>query len=91
MLKAGDPLAPFFFFLIAVEDLTWLFKQAVRKNMIEEVRVGTNEVLITVLQFEFADDNLFLYEPKNQNILVIKSILRYFELVLGIKVNFHKY
>ena len=84
-------MAPFFFFLIAVEDLTWLFKQAVRKNMIEEVRVGTNEVLITVLQFEFADDNLFLYEPKNQNILVIKSILRYFELVLGIKVNFHKY
>jgi len=39
---------------------------------------------------QFANDILFFYNPSYQNMLVIKAILRSFELVLGLKVNFHK-
>lgn len=39
---------------------------------------------------QFADDTLFIGEPLIQNVLVIKSMLRSFELMSGLKVNFSK-
>jgi len=39
---------------------------------------------------QFADDTLFFYNPSHHSVLVIKAILRSFELVSGLRVNFHK-
>lgn len=50
--------------------------------------MGRNEVEACVLQF--ADDNLFMCEDSFSNVLSLKAILRCFELVSGLKVNFHK-
>jgi len=38
----------------------------------------------------YANDTMFVFRANRQNILVIKSILRYFELALGLKVNLPK-
>jgi len=37
-----------------------------------------------------ADDTLFFCSPTYHNVLVIKAMLRSFELVSGLRVNFHK-
>lgn len=39
---------------------------------------------------QFVDDTIFFAENTLQNIICIKSIMRSFELVFVLKVNFHK-
>jgi hypothetical protein len=46
--------------------------------------------IVWVSQLQFADDILILCEKSWTNIRVMKSILILFELISGLKVNFHK-
>lgn len=46
------------------------------------------EVVVSHLQY--ADDLMILCEASKQNVWVLKAILRCFELVSGLKVNFLK-
>jgi len=39
---------------------------------------------------QFADDTIFFCKPSCYNVLVVKVILRSFEVVSGLRVNFHK-
>jgi len=86
-LRQGDPLAPFLF-LIAIEGLTGLVKEAKRASLVKDVEVGSLRVQVHLLQF--ANDTLFFCEPSYHNMSVVKAILRLFELVSGLRVNFHK-
>jgi len=86
-LRQGDPLAPFLFLVVA-EGLSGLVRQALRKEVLRGVKVGRNEIECCLLQF--ADDTLFLCEDSFSNIFAIKAILRCYEIVSGLKVNFHK-
>jgi len=86
-LRQGDPLPPFLFFIVA-EGLSGIVRQVVDKNLLKVIKVGKKEVDVNILQF--ADDTLFFYQAETQNIFTIKSILCFFELALGLKVNFHK-
>jgi len=45
---------------------------------------------VQIILFQFADATLFYWKSNYQNILIIKSIFRCFELILGVKINFHK-
>lgn len=86
-IRQGDPMAPFLFLIVA-QGLVGLVKQATRKNLFSETKVGDKKVDVNLLQF--ADDTLFVCESKVQNIMFIKAILRCFELSSGLRVNFHK-
>ncbi|GLT68412.1 hypothetical protein SLA2020_406460, partial [Shorea laevis] len=86
-LRQGDPLAPFLFLLVA-EALNGLILKAKEKDMYTGTVVGTEGLEVTHLQF--ADDSIFFCEASDLNIKVIKGILRSFELVSGLKVNFFK-
>jgi len=86
-LRQGDPLAPFLF-LIVVEGLAGLVREATRVGLLDGIGVGSKAFDVKLLQF--ADDTLFFCQPKYQCILTIKVILRSFEVVSGLKVNFHK-
>jgi len=66
-----------FLFLIVAKDLVGLVRQATNKQLYLDLRIGSREVLINLLQF--VDD-----------IIVIKSVPRCFELVAGLRVNFYK-
>ena len=57
-------------------------------NLIKGVVFGDNGTHITHLQF--ADDTLLFIEPNMEYLLNIKRIFRCFELVSGLKINFHK-
>lgn len=50
--------------------------------------IGENQIKISHLQF--ADDTILLGEPSFDNLWALKTIFRSFELVSGLKVNFHK-
>lgn len=86
-LRQGDPLT-LFLFLIVAEGLSGLVTQAVKAKMLSGVKVGRNEVEICMLQF--ADDTLFMCENSYTNLFTIKAILRCYEVLPGLKINFHK-
>jgi hypothetical protein len=85
-LKQGDPLAPFLFLLVA-EGLTALSKSAISLGFFKGFQVGP-EVSVSLLQY--ADDTLFIGEACVENLWSMKVILKWFELVSGLKVNFSK-
>jgi len=68
----------FFLFLIVVEGLAEVVRQVKYKGLLEGIRVGKKQIPTNILQF--AEDIIFVYSPETQNIVVIKSILRCFEL-----------
>lgn len=86
-LRQGDPLAPLLFNIVA-EGLTGLIRKAVKEKLFSEFLVGKDSIPVSILQY--ADDTIFFGEPTMQNVKVIKSILRGFELVSGLKINFAK-
>jgi hypothetical protein len=86
-LKQGDPLAPFLFLLVA-EGLGGVMKRAVDLNSFRGFRVGNSDVVISHLQY--ADDTICVGEASINNLWSLKAILRGFELVSGLKVNYWK-
>ncbi|GKC66174.1 putative RNA-directed DNA polymerase, eukaryota, reverse transcriptase zinc-binding domain protein [Tanacetum coccineum] len=83
----GDPLSPFLF-IIAVEALSIALKEVKSKHIFEGVKVGSNKVDISHLQF--ADDALILGKWSIDNAKNLCRILRCFNLASGLKVNFSK-
>lgn len=86
-LKQVDPLVPFLFLLVA-EELSGLIRNAVFLGKFKGFRVGNSDVVI--LNLQYADDTLLIGEACYENLWVMKSVLRFFELVSGLKVNFFK-
>ena len=86
-LRQGDPLAPLLFNIV-VEGLTGLMREALDKRMFSSLLVGKNNIPVNILQY--ADNTIFFGEATMQNVKTIKSILRSFEIVSGLKINFAK-
>ena len=86
-LRQGDPLAPLLFNIVA-EGLTDLMREALDKSFYSSLLVGEDNIPVNILQY--ADDTIFFGDASVQNVKTIKSILRSFELVSGLKINFAK-
>lgn len=86
-LKQGDTLAPFLFLMMA-EGLTGLMRNAVALGLFKGFKVGNGGEEVSILQY--ADDTLLVGEASWENLWSMKAILRCFELVSGLRVNFHK-
>ncbi|GKV12022.1 hypothetical protein SLEP1_g23227 [Rubroshorea leprosula] len=86
-LQQGDPLSSFLF-LIIVEGINGLVLNAVEKGLLEGVEVGDKGFKVTHLQC--TDDTLLFGTATDENVWAMKSILRTFELVSGLKINFNK-
>ena len=86
-LRQGDPLTPFLFNIVA-EGLNGLMRRAVEENLYKPYLVGANGVPISILQY--ADDTIFFGEAAKENVEAIKVILRSFELVSNLRINFAK-
>lgn len=86
-MKQSDPLAPFLFLLVA-EGLTGLLRNVVSLGCFKGFKVGQEGEEVSILQY--ADNTLLVGEASWENLWTIKAILRCFELVSGLKVNFHK-
>ncbi|KAK2663067.1 hypothetical protein Ddye_001641 [Dipteronia dyeriana] len=65
-----------------------MFKQSKELSLVRGAVFGNGSVHITHLQF--ADDMVLLLEPNMEYLFNAKRILRCFELVSGLRINFHK-
>ncbi|CAL5382198.1 unnamed protein product [Camellia sinensis] len=86
-LRQGDPLSPFLF-NIAAEGLNLLLHRAKELGIFKGACVGPAGLRVSHLQFD-ADTILFC-DAEWAEIVNAKRILRCFELISGLKINFHK-
>lgn len=83
-LKQRDPLAPFLFLIVA-EGLAGMVRSCVEKGFLESI----NPVVPSPI-LQYADDTLILCSNTRENLWCVKAVLRLFEMVSGLKVNFNK-
>ncbi|XP_058759055.1 uncharacterized protein LOC131632268 [Vicia villosa] len=86
-LRQGDPLSPFLF-MLAAEGFNLMMVSSVQRNLFDSYEFGNGEVKVSHIQY--ADDTIVMGRKSWKNVLAIKSTLQLFELVSGLKVNFHK-
>ncbi|KAL5566610.1 hypothetical protein UlMin_029774 [Ulmus minor] len=86
-LRQGDPLSPFLFILVA-DILGRMMDKAVSIGEVKGFKVGKEEVVVSHLQF--ADDTLFLLDPDQSNIQKVHTILNFFSMCSGLKINMNK-
>ena len=86
-LRQGDPLAPFLFNIVA-EGLTGMMRVATAKNLYRSFMVGKQSQPVNILQY--ADDTVFVWHASWDNVIVLKPMLRGFELASGLKINIAK-
>ncbi|KAL8519786.1 hypothetical protein ACS0TY_010647 [Phlomoides rotata] len=86
-LRQGDPLSPFLFLIVA-KGLNILTKRAVELKLLEPIEIGHRSIKVPILQY--ADDTIFMCSGDAKNMQVMKGLLRLFEFMSGLKVNFQK-
>lgn len=86
-VRQGDPLSPFLF-IIAMEGLNIAMREACDKGLFGGIKIPNSNISISHLFY--ADDAIFLGNWDKNYILTLSRILKCFEVVSGLKVNFHK-
>jgi len=86
-LQQGDPLSPFLF-NVAAEGLNVLLSRAEELGLVRGAIIGPNDLVVSHLQF--ADDTILFCEANWSELIIIKRILRCFEIISGLKINFQK-
>ena len=86
-VRQGDPLSPFLF-ILAAEGLNAIVNKAVENGIFRGVRIGSNRVVVSHLQY--ADDTIFFGEWTKENARSLMCILKCFEEVSGLNVNYNK-
>ncbi|GLT32791.1 hypothetical protein SLA2020_074320 [Shorea laevis] len=86
-LRQGDPLSQFLFLIVA-EGLNGLVRRAETEGMLHGIAVGNKGLTVSLLQF--ADDTVILGNADSENIFAVKTILRCFELMSGLRIKFCK-
>ncbi|XP_028105251.1 uncharacterized protein LOC114304280 [Camellia sinensis] len=70
------------------EGLNILIERAKELGLIRGVKIGSSKVVLTHLQF--ADNTIFFCEVDRVEVMNVKRIHRCFEVMSGLKINFHK-
>jgi hypothetical protein len=77
-----------FLFVLAAEGLNGLLSKAVELKLFSPFMVGDEGPGVTHLQF--SDDTILVGVPTFENLWCLKAVLRSFEMVSGMKINFYK-
>ncbi|XP_058741507.1 uncharacterized mitochondrial protein AtMg01250-like [Vicia villosa] len=85
-LRQGDPLSPFLYVIVA-EGLTGLVRKSIQVGEFGRFDIK-GSCWVNILQF--ADDTLIVGEGTWKHVWAIKAVLRDFELVSGLGINYHK-
>lgn len=86
-LRQGCPLSPFLFNLVA-KAFSALMNKARDIGLCRGVVVGGNRLMISHLQY--VDDTMIFSILNKDCVLNIKRVLRYFQVISSLKINFKK-
>ncbi|XP_059627713.1 uncharacterized protein LOC132270551 [Cornus florida] len=86
-LRQGDPLSPFLF-LLCVEGLSFLLKQAECNHSIHGVKIGPS--VPSVSHMLFADDFILFCRAEDPEVSNLMGILDLYSALSGQRVNFSK-
>jgi retron-type reverse transcriptase len=86
-VRQGDPLSPILFNIV-VDMLAILIKRAKSKGQIEGVISHLVDDGLSILQY--ANDTILFMEHSLEKARNMKLLLRAFEELSGLKINFHK-
>ncbi|XP_028091229.1 uncharacterized protein LOC114291579 [Camellia sinensis] len=86
-LRQGNPFSPFLFDTV-FEGLNILLVRAINLGILRGVLVGSKDVILSHLQF--ADDSIIFSKADWDQMVLIKRILRCFEVLSGLRINYHK-
>ncbi|XP_016206370.1 uncharacterized protein LOC107646721 [Arachis ipaensis] len=86
-LRQGDLLSPLLFVLV-VDVLHRMLGEAVRHGRIASLLVGRDHIELSHLRF--VDDTILFCPPETETIVNYKRLLRCFELMSGLSINFEK-
>lgn len=86
-VRQGDPLSPLLFNL-AAGVLSNLINRAKSLGLLKGIQLGSNKEQLTHLQY--GDDTIIFLNEDVGSILTMKRILQCFQLLSGLKINFHK-
>ncbi|XP_015953797.1 uncharacterized protein LOC107478164 [Arachis duranensis] len=87
-LCQGDSLSPFLFVLV-VDVLNRMIGEAVRNGQISPLLVGWDDIELSHLQF--VDGTLLFCPPEEETVRNYKRLLRCFEIMSGLSINFEKF
>lgn len=85
-IRQRDPLAPFLFLLVA-EGLSSMMRGAVKLGKFAGFKFDHSP---EISHLQYANDTLFVWKALFHYLWAPKAILRSFEMVSDLKVNFHK-
>lgn len=85
-LRQGDPLSPLLYILVS-EFLHLLVTKAEQMNIIKRVKFDQR---LSISHLQLADDTIFFITNEEKSIMGIKVFLIIFQIMTGLKVNFHK-
>ncbi|XP_016178055.1 uncharacterized protein LOC107620404 [Arachis ipaensis] len=86
-LRQGDPLFPLLFVLV-FDVLHRMVGEAVKNKHISHLLVGKDNIELSHLQF--ADDTILFCPPEEETIRNYARLLRCFEMMSGLSINFDK-
>jgi len=73
---------------VIAEGLNGIVRHSLKERLLTGLKFGRDEIELAILQF--ADDTVFLCEDSYSNVVTLKAILRGFEVISGLKINFYK-
>lgn len=85
-LRQGDPLSLLLFNII-VEILYLILEKADHIGVIKELRLGFGP---SIFHLRFADDTIIFIENTTHSCKGIKFMLKHFEILSGLKINYKK-
>ncbi|KAF5797593.1 putative RNA-directed DNA polymerase [Helianthus annuus] len=86
-LRQGDPMSPFIF-IMAMEIISLFMNRVMNAGLYEGIKIPNDGPLLSHLCY--ADDVLFLGRWSVENAVTLSRLLRWLNLVSGLKVNFQK-
>ena len=76
--------------MLTPEGLSGMVREVEGKNLLERAYVGGGGENLKVSLLQYVDDTIFFQRNSMKDIVALKTILRCFELVSRLKVNFFK-